>query len=40
MQGEHRTEIVITLEEVLSRENLWKAYERVVKNQGAPGIDG
>jgi RNA-directed DNA polymerase len=33
-------EITITLEEVLSRENLLKAYQRVVKNQGAPGIDG
>lgn len=33
-------EIGITLEEVLSRENLLKAFERVVKNQGAPGIDG
>lgn len=33
-------EIPMTLEEVLSRENLLKAYERVVKNQGAPGIDG
>lgn len=33
-------EIIISLEEVLSRENLLKALQRVVKNQGAPGIDG
>lgn len=33
-------DIIITFEEVLSRENLLKAFERVVKNQGAPGIDG
>lgn len=33
-------EIIISLEEVLSRENLLQAFERVVKNQGAPGIDG
>jgi RNA-directed DNA polymerase len=33
-------EIVISLEEVLSRENLQAALVRVVKNQGAPGIDG
>lgn len=28
------------LEEVLSRSNLMKAYEKVVSNKGAPGIDG
>ncbi|MFT3881155.1 MAG: group II intron reverse transcriptase/maturase [Gemmatales bacterium] len=33
-------EITLSLEEVLSREKLKKAFERVVKNQGAPGIDG
>ena len=32
--------IPVTLEKVLSRENLWRAYERVVRNQGAPGVDG
>jgi len=31
---------VVTMEEVLSRENMLKAYHRVVGNQGAPGIDG
>jgi len=29
-----------TLEEVLSRENMLTAYRRVVRNQGAPGVDG
>jgi RNA-directed DNA polymerase len=32
--------IPVTLEKVLSRENMWRAYERVVSNQGAPGADG
>lgn len=32
--------IPVTLEKVLSRENMWRAYERVVSNQGAPGVDG
>jgi group II intron reverse transcriptase/maturase len=35
-----RDQIPVTLEKVLSRENLWRAYERVVSNQGAPGVDG
>ena len=30
----------ITMEEVLRRENMLKAYRRVVKNEGAPGMDG
>lgn len=32
--------IPVTLEKVLSRENMWRAYERVASNQGAPGVDG
>lgn len=39
--NEHtRDQIPVTLEKVLSRENMWRAYERVVRNQGAPGVDG
>jgi RNA-directed DNA polymerase len=33
-------QIPVTLEKVLSRENMWRAYKRVVGNQGAPGVDG
>jgi RNA-directed DNA polymerase len=32
--------IPVTLEKVLSRENMWRAYERVMSNRGAPGTDG
>jgi len=35
-----RGQIPVTLEKVLSRENMWRAYGRVVSNQGAPGVDG
>ena len=35
-----RGQIPVTLEKVLSRQNMWRAYERVVSNQGAPGVDG
>ena len=28
------------MEEVLRRENMLAAYERVVRNGGAPGVDG
>jgi RNA-directed DNA polymerase len=33
-------QIPVTLEKVLCRENMWRAYERVVRNQGAAGVDG
>ena len=33
-------QIPVTLEKVLSRENMWRAYERVVGNGGASGVDG
>jgi RNA-directed DNA polymerase len=35
-----RDRIPVTLERVLSRENMWRAYERVVSNAGAAGVDG
>ena len=28
------------MERVVERSNVWLAYQRVVKNQGAPGVDG
>jgi RNA-directed DNA polymerase len=33
-------QIPVNLEKVLCRENMWRAYERVVRNQGAAGVDG
>jgi RNA-directed DNA polymerase len=32
--------IPVTLEKVLCRENMLRAYQRVVSNKGAPGVDG
>jgi RNA-directed DNA polymerase len=32
--------IHVTLEQVLNRENMWRAYQRVVGNRGAAGVDG
>jgi RNA-directed DNA polymerase len=32
--------LVVTMEEVLNRENMLAAYRRVVGNKGAPGVDG
>jgi RNA-directed DNA polymerase len=31
---------LVTMEEVLNRENMLRAYHRVVGNRGAPGVDG
>ena len=28
------------MEQVVERSNLWLAYQRVVQNKGAPGVDG
>ena len=39
-EGHAKDQIPVTLERVLCRENMWRAYERVVGNQGAPGVDG
>jgi RNA-directed DNA polymerase len=33
-------QIPVTLEEVFEKENMWRAYRRVVSNAGAAGIDG
>lgn len=33
-------QIPVTLEKVLCRENMWRAYDRVVGNAGAAGVDG
>ena len=35
-----RDRIPVTLEKVLCRENMWRAYQRVASNAGAPGMDG
>jgi len=32
--------VPVTMEEVLSRENMLQAYHRVVSNRGTPGVDG
>lgn len=32
--------VLVTMEEVLNRENMLQAYHRVVGNKGAPGVDG
>jgi len=32
--------VLVTMEEVLTRENMLRAYHRVVGNRGAPGVDG
>lgn len=39
-EGNAGEEATMLMEEVCSRENLIKAYKRVVRNGGAPGIDG
>src|SRR5213082_944891 len=38
--GRTKPEAVRLLEAVLERSNMLCAYERVVKNEGAPGVDG
>jgi len=35
-----KTEASRLMEAVVERSNLFSAYERVVKNEGAPGVDG
>jgi RNA-directed DNA polymerase len=38
--GKANAEAPLLVEEVLRRENVKRAYERVVRNGGAPGVDG
>jgi RNA-directed DNA polymerase len=38
--GLPKTEASRLMEAVVERSNLFSAYERVVKNEGAPGVDG
>ena len=39
--GRTKAEVATQLmEQVVERGNMWKAYERVVRNKGAPGADG
>jgi RNA-directed DNA polymerase len=39
--GRTKAEVTTQLmEQVVERGNMWKAYERVVRNKGAPGADG
>jgi len=38
--GGPKPEALRLMEAVVERSNLFSAYERVVKNQGAPGVDG
>jgi RNA-directed DNA polymerase len=38
--GHTEDRIPVTLEKVLCRENMLRAYQRVLSNQGAPGVDG
>ena len=40
-RGRTKAEVATQLmEQVVERGNMWKAYERVVRNKGAPGADG
>jgi RNA-directed DNA polymerase len=38
--GGPKPEALRLMEAVVERSNLFRAYERVVENQGAPGVDG
>ncbi len=38
--GRSKSEEHLLMEQVVERSNLWLAYQRVVKNKGAPGVDG
>src|SRR5579862_5170513 len=38
--GQTKPEALRLMETAVERSNMQRAYERVVKNQGAPGVDG
>ena len=38
--GQTKAEGLRQMEAVVERNNLWRAYERVMSNKGAPGVDG
>jgi RNA-directed DNA polymerase len=38
--GQTKAEALRQMEVVVERQNLWRAYERVVQNKGAAGVDG
>lgn len=38
--GQTKAEGLRQMEAVVDRANLWRAYERVMRNKGAPGVDG
>src|SRR5580698_8956113 len=37
--GRTKSEDHLLMEQVVERSNLWSAYQRVVQNKGAPGVD-
>jgi len=39
-RGNHRQRHDGVMDAVVETKNMWKAYRRVVKNKGAPGVDG
>lgn len=38
--GRTKPEALRLMEAVVETSNMWRAYERVVANEGAPGVDG
>src|SRR5215470_5298482 len=38
--GQTKAEVPRLMEAVVERSNVWSAYQRVVRNGGAPGVDG
>ena len=38
--GQTKAEVLRQMDAVVERTNLWRAYERVVQNKGAAGVDG